>query len=281
MRNRNLDSYLDRFLERDPLLTAEQAVALTGIVASGEYLTTKDQRSKGGLNYWPLAEKHFRYGLGKLWQGLSEEELEQYYKLLASSRLVVSSALAAPAFSNNTRGILNAYLALSQLVMQPRHFWGTDGSDQLSLLVNLSAAIGRLGGTERTKTAAEDFLALQVVLSYFIAGIAKAPGSSWTNGDALERIMATQSYGDKGFYDLLRKYPAVGQSITRGTVVLESFMPLSLLHSGVLKLTLLVFASFHLANARFMGLGRFVLPFVSTYPAVWQLHKRVFRGRRR
>ncbi|MDK6259791.1 hypothetical protein QP119_05050 [Corynebacterium frankenforstense] len=264
----------DRYLNADPLVSVERACAITETVASVEYLSTTASRKHGGLNDWKYLKSQFPPGVATIWNKLSEEQAETIFKTIQCLRIGHNLILASPIKNNKIRAWCNVFEAGTHLFLQPKLLYGTDGSDQLSFLGNAAAALGRVGGSETTRKAASDFLALQVILSYIVAGLAKMPGSRWANGDALEKIMGTQTYGDNKLYGLLRKYPKLGKSITRSTVIIESAMPLGLATKGSTKLTLLLFGMFHLANAKFMGLGRFVLPFISTYPAIWSLRTR-------
>lgn len=260
----------------DPLEIVERACAITEIVASAEYIADRTNRRYGGLNDWKYLRSQFPGGTAKVWDKLSEDQAEKAYVGLHLLKIAHNLILLSPVKCNNIRAYCNVMEAVCYLALQPRQFFGTDGSDQLSFLGNAAAALGRVGGSQRTRQAAADFLALQVTLSYFISGVVKAPGKRWARGTALEGIMATETYGDKGFYDLLQKYPRLGRVVSRGTYILESLMPLAFVNEKVLKSALLMFGGFHLANARTMGLGRFVLPFVSTYPAIIALRKSIF-----
>ena len=279
MNLRSALSGLQRCFELNPLSTVERACAITEIVASAEYLAAPKDRQKGGLNDWNFLKVQFpEKSAASFWNMMTEKDSEATFVLLHGLRVAHNLVLLSPIKNNTTRGWCNSFLVFSQIFLQPRQIFGTDGSDQLSFLGNVAVALGRLGGTDVTRKAASDFLALQVALSYFIAGVAKAPGAKWSKGTALQEIMGTETYGDHSFYKFLRKYPRIGRSITKGTVALESLFPLFFVTPTTLKAALLIFASFHVANAKAMGLGRFVLPFISTYPAMWALRTGTFDG---
>ncbi len=268
----NLKRLLKKVVKDDPLSTVERACALTQLVASAEYLADKGNRERGGLNDWTYLRSQFPVSeVASFWDKLDAKKAEKLYQGLHMLRIAHSTLLLAPVKNNQVRACCNLFQVASYLVLQPRQFYGTDGSDQLSFLGHAAAGVGRLGGSRYSRKAASDFLALQVVLSYLISGVVKAPGKRWAQGDALERVMGTETYGDKKFYDFLQHRPRIGMGITKGTVVIESLMPLSLFNRKTLKMTLALFGAFHLANAREMGLGRFVLPFISSYPAILAL----------
>lgn len=260
----------------DLLATVERACAITELIASAEYLADRKNRQYGGLNDWTYLRSQFPGGTAKIWSKFNETQAESVYVALHLLRIAHNAILLSPLASNGARAYCNLVQSASYLALQPRQFFGADGSDQLSFLGNAASALGRLGGSPTTRKAASDFLALQVIISYFISGVVKSPGKRWARGNALEGVMATETYGDKQFYSFLQKYPRIGRIVTRGTVIVESLMPLAMLNETVLKAALAMFGSFHLANARAMGLGRFVLPFVSTYPAILALRSSIF-----
>lgn len=278
MKNRGRISAWETLLNSHPLRTVERACAVTEIIASAEYITNSSDREVGGLNHWKHLRYQFEGGFAKVWDRLSDSSAEKAYVGIHSLRIVHALGLVSPSKSNRMRAWCNMFLAGSQLFLQPRQFYGTDGSDQLSFLANTAVGLGRLIGTDNSRWAASDFLALQVLISYTVAGLAKAPGTKWRTGEALERIMSTQTYGSSGFYEFLKKHQSIGRALTKGTVLVESIMPLGLVTKRSTKAILATFALFHLANAKFMGLGRFVLPFTSMYPAIWSLRTNSYSG---
>jgi hypothetical protein len=270
-------SRLQAIVERasaKPLTTAERFSAATHLISSLEYMVRRVDREPGGLNYWKYARAQVPAKtkiVQKLRDFVAREEVTQ---AVHASRVLAALILIAPVRKNSVRMAANAYLAVSQVVVYPRHLFGTDGSDQVSFLVQTAAALGRAGGTEATRRAAVQFIGAQTVLSYGASGWAKLPGHPWRSGDALIKIMRTQTYGDKWFYEQLERYPAAARLICHGVLVLECTFPLLLLKKGkYLDLGLGAMGLFHIANARFMGLSRFAWAFMSTYPAVRTLAK--------
>lgn len=257
-----------------PLSTAERLSAATHLLSSLEYLVRRVDREPGGLNDW----NHTRAQVpakSKAMQAVRDfVAREPVTQALHASRAVAAAVLIAPTRSNTVRLVANAYLAGTQVLIYPRHLFGTDGSDQVSFLVQTAAALGRAGGTDASRTAAVQFIGAQTVLSYGASGWAKLPGQAWRSGDALVKIMRTRTYGDEWFYQQLQRYPAASRVLCHAVLAIESGFPLLLLKRGrYIEAGLLVMGGFHLANARFMGLSRFAWAFMSTYPAVRALAK--------
>ncbi|WP_162929306.1 hypothetical protein [Streptomyces sp. YIM 130001] len=257
-----------------PLGTAERLSAATHLLSSLEYMARKVDREPGGLNDWTYLRSQVpsKYKvITKLKDWAAKESVTQ---TLHASRAVAAAVVISPTRNNNVRMACDAYLAATQILLYPRHFFGTDGSDQVSFLVQTSAALGRAGGTDATRKAAVQFIGAQIVLSYGASGWAKLPGQPWQNGDALVKIMRTETYGDKWLFELLSEYPAASRALCHLVLAMECGFPLLLLKKGkYLDLGLIAMAGFHLANARFMGLSRFAWAFIATYPSVRALAK--------
>ncbi|CAL9649794.1 hypothetical protein SUDANB120_06589 (plasmid) [Streptomyces sp. enrichment culture] len=257
-----------------PLATAERLSAATHLLSSLEYLVRRTDRQPGGLNDWNHTRSQVP-GRTKATQAVKDfVAREPVTQAVHASRVLAAAVLISPVRNNSVRMAANAYLVGSQLLIYPRHLFGTDGSDQVSFLVQTAAALGRAGGTDATRNAAVQFIGAQTVLSYGASGWAKLPGDAWRSGDALAKIMRTQTYGDEWFFNKLEKYPAASRAICHAVLALECGFPLLLLKKGkYVDAGLAAMGAFHLANARFMGLSRFAWAFVSTYPSVRALAK--------
>lgn len=257
-----------------PLVTAERLSAATHLLSSLEYIVRKSDREPGGLNDWTHTRSQVPARTKPMQAVKDFVAREPVTQAVHGSRALAAAVLISPVKNNAVRMAANAYLAGTQILIYPRHLFGTDGSDQVSFLVQTAAALGRAGGTDATRNAAVQFIGAQTVLSYGASGWAKLPGDTWRSGDALAKIMRTQTYGDEWFFNRLEKYPAASRVICHTVLALECGFPLLLLKKGkYLDAGLLAMGTFHLANARFMGLSRFAWAFVSTYPSVRALAK--------
>lgn len=258
-----------------PLSTAERVSAITQMLSSAEYLVRAQDRRRGGLNHWPntrqQAPSKTRWA-SRLRDVVARESVTSG---LHVTRLVAGGLLLSPVRSNAVRAAANLYLSSTQVLMYPRHLYGTDGSDQVSFLVQSAAGVGRAGGSDATRLAAIQFIGAQTMLSYSASGVAKLPGAHWRSGDALVKIMRTETYGDEQFHALLEQHPSLARALCHAVLAMEVGFPLFALRKGkYIDAGLLAMGSFHVANARLMGLSRFAWAFVSTYPAVRHLARR-------
>lgn len=160
-------------------------------------------------------------------------------------------------------------LALAMLLLNYRHIYGLDGSDQMALLVVTALAIGLLTNETRLSMT---FIAAQASLAYFVSGVAKLRGRVWRSGDAVPLILSTRSYGFPQIGGFLQHMPWAGKAATWSTIAFECAFPVALF--GPLPIVMAMLATglaFHVASAGLMGLNVFPWAFAATYPAILYL----------
>ncbi len=245
----------------DPLRTAERACAIAQLLSTLESFSA-EERKYGGINDWNLTSILD----GSRFSIKDEAFREIFIRGNFIARAAASFALILPT-SNGVRLGATGISALSQLLINKYTINGSDGAEQYSAIIFAACAMGR---TDKGKNVdlAVDFIAAQTVLSYFVAGAVKWLGSEWRNGTAVERVIRTKVYGSRTFYQLLRRWPRVSETLTYQTVAVEALFPLLVISKYTRLPALTTMFLFHAANARLMGLGRFFIVFTSTYPAV-------------
>ena len=204
-----------------PLATAERLSAATHLLSSPEYMARRTDREPGGLNDWTHTRSQVPAKTRAMQAVRNLIAREPVTQALHGSRALAAVVLISPVRDNTVRMVANTYPAGSQVLVYPRHLFGTDGSDQVSFLVQTAAALGRAGGTDANRNAAVQFIGAQTVLSNGASGWAKLPGDAWRNGDALAKIMRTQTYGDEWFCKQLDKHPAASRAICHLVLALE------------------------------------------------------------
>ena len=253
----------------DALARMEQISSITHLVASLEYLARPRDRRRGGLNHWEVSGRPFHARsrhLGRVLDVLADRRVTTALHLLR-----VPAALSLQArLGRRARLAADAFLSGTSLALYPRHHYGTDGSDQVSFLVQSVATLARVGERRpKLVDACLWYVALQAVLSYTASGWAKLAGSSWRTGDALAGVTRTLTYGDPTAFRLFNRFPRVARALSTQVLVMECLFPAAFLFRGRLAAPMLASAAFfHVANARIMGLGRFVWSFTSMHPAV-------------
>lgn len=247
----------------------ERISSITHLVASLEYLARPRDRRRGGLNHWEVSGRPFHARsrrLGRVLDVLADRRVTTALHVL---RVPAALSLLAP-FGRRARLAADAFLSTTSIALYPRHHYGTDGSDQVSFLVQSVATLARVG-QRRSKIvdACLWYVALQGALSYTVSGWAKLAGASWRTGDALTGVTRTLTYGDPTAFRLFSRFPRLARALSTQVLVMECLFPAAFLFRGRLAPAMLASAAFfHVANARIMGLGRFVWSFVSMHPAV-------------
>jgi pimeloyl-ACP methyl ester carboxylesterase len=257
-------------MNRSTILSAtERLGTVAQIVSSAEYLVRERDREFGGANNWDTTKRTFHAKSPRLGRVLDVVARRDVTRATHVARIAAGLALWAP-LPRPARTAANAVLSGSQLLLYARHLYGTDGADQVSFLVQTLTTVARLGNR---RTAVVDaclwFIALQSVLSYTVSGWAKLPSETWRSGRALPGITRTVTYGEKSLWELFERHPKATRALAHAVLAMECAFPAAFIAKGRLAPALLAAAgSFHLVNARVMGLGRFFWAFVSTYPSV-------------
>lgn len=142
------------------------------------------------------------------------------------------------------------------------------GSDRMRLLVVAGLWLSRL--VPGWAAVVLGYVAVQLVLSYTLAGWVKLANRDWRTGQALVDVFAYSVYPVS---DALRTWATrPGPLVVAGWAMLifEAAFPLALLHPLALRAALAAALTFHLVNACVFGLNRFVWAWLAAYPLlVW------------
>ncbi|MCX4909696.1 alpha/beta fold hydrolase [Streptomyces sp. NBC_00878] len=250
--------------------------AVEGITSVGafigvlEQLTTSTSLADDEIFGWPvlsLRHPRLRGPVGKHFA-----KILQYPNVIAllQTRALAATGLLVPGASRAQRGAMAGTMCGSSMAMQTRMGYGLDGSDHFAFINYAGAMLEKLFPNDRrAREAAAAFIAAQSCMSYFTAGVSKLISPAWRDGTAIAQIFRTGTYGDRAFYEMVRDRPALCKAIAWSTIAGEMAFPLALVAPkpvtrGILGMGL----GFHLANAKFMGLNRFIWSFAGTYPAV-------------
>jgi hypothetical protein len=144
------------------------------------------------------------------------------------------------------------------------------GSDAMTVLVLLGLSVAALfPDRPRAALGGLGYIALQTVLSYFIAGVIKLKEPSWRRGGALRSFFALPRYGVPAAARTLAAQPALGRAASWGVLVFECTFPLALLGPQVCAPFIAAALLFHLLNSALFGLNRFLWAWAAAYPAVF------------
>lgn len=267
---------LARLYDRDALdrtravARMERIAAVTHLVSSLEYLARDRDRRKGGMNNWDVTGRTFRARAPRLAPVLDAIADRRVTAAVHVARALTAATLVSPFGGRRARLAADAALSASSAALYPRHHYGTDGSDQVAFLVQTMAAVARSAHRRpEVVDACLWYVALQSALSYGVSGWVKLAGPSWRGGQALPGVMRTLTYGDAFAWRTFTRFPRVARALGASVLAMECTFPLVFAGRGRLAAPMLASATlFHVANARLMGLGRFVWSFTAMHPAV-------------
>lgn len=185
-------------------------------------------------------------------------------RLGAASLLVVSAIIL---LSRSTITFLVVVVLLSTFIHHLRLPIGTDGSDHMNAIVLTTGAVVLLVNDPKIYVLGAVFIALQLSLSYAVAGVAKALSVEWRSGRSTSCILCTWTYGLPPVGEFLRSHPQLSRSVDWFVIAFEVSFPFAMFLPGRAWIAVLITGLiFHLFNALIMGLNTFLWAFASGYP---------------
>lgn len=150
------------------------------------------------------------------------------------------------------------------------------GSDRMSLLILFCLCLAEFTTNSGWQEYAFGYLALQLILSYFISGYVKIVNPDWRSGRALQDVFHFSAYPVSESLRDWAKHPRLLCVMSWIVMLLELLFPLILLSQPALIAGLVIAAAFHLANACLFGLNRFLWVWLAAYPSIIWFQDRVF-----
>ncbi|HET9173283.1 MAG TPA: alpha/beta fold hydrolase [Actinospica sp.] len=253
------------------LALSERLSAVTHLIASLEHLVNEPDRKPGGFNNWERMRGNHVRSPAPIRKALDAVAAPGTTRALHMARIGAAVTLLAPVpLPRRARLAADAVLATSSLGLYARHHYGSDGADQVSFLVSGLTAVARAGERDpRVVDACLWFISMQSSLSYAVSGWVKMTSPTWRSGRAMPGVFRTITYGDHKAWELIRRHPKKARALGAAVLALECGFPLAYAAKGRFAPALVAsVGAFHLANARFMALGRFLWAFGSMHPAV-------------
>jgi hypothetical protein len=150
------------------------------------------------------------------------------------------------------------------------------GSDRMSLLILCCLSLAHFMPSPQWREYIFAYLALQCVLSYFMAGWVKAVNPEWRNGRALQDVFRFSIYPVSESLRAWATRPKLLLIMSWAVILFELLFPLTLLTQTTLIGGLILAAVFHFANACLFGLNRFFWIWLAAYPSIFWLQERIF-----
>jgi hypothetical protein len=197
----------------------------------------------------------------------------QVLTLFVAQLVGASALLAVPWLSGSLQAVVGALGAAvvlgARMLLHARIQLGNDGSDQMMLVVVMSVLVGWLTIGTPIAVVAVWYAALQLLLSYLVAGIAKLSSATWRRGSAVPAILNTVGLGWPALARTLRRHHVLSFGLCWSVIAFECLMPATvLLGSPGIYVVLACGLAFHVGIAVTMGLGTFLWAFAGAYPAL-------------
>lgn len=250
----------------NPLPWIAVIVSISIVIQTIELLLLRKQFSDDGIWQWRIVRGDFQ-NLPALVRIFLDFTLRMP-NFVVVLWLRLFAAIAFPFFASLVLAIV---LLLTTLLISVR--WRgafNGGSDSMTLVV----LTGLLIATTATSSiepvlAGIIYIAIQSVLSYFIAGVSKLKFRHWRDGSVLVRFLDAGSYRVPPSLRNVLQTPTAAVSCCWAILIFELLFPFALLDWRICLAFLCAGTLFHLGNNLVFGLNRFFFAWLATYPAIF------------
>lgn len=178
-------------------------------------------------------------------------------------------------------GLFTPYVCLALFMLgiwALRRFNGpyNGGCDRMNMLILSCLGLMHFLPSLRAQEFLFGYLALQLVLSYFMAGKVKVMNPEWRSGRALQDVFAFSAYPVCTGVRAFAGHPRLLWVMSWAVIGFELLFPLAILSQTTLIAALCLAALFHLTNAFLFGLNRFFWIWLAAFPALIWLQERIF-----
>ena len=212
-------------------------------------------------------------GLAFLQQSFEHIRAPKGERLIFIPRIFLSLLLVA---GFQTQWVCIALFVLAVIMLQKFQGPYNGGSDRMGLLILTCLCAIHLLPAPQWQELAFGYLAIQLILSYFIAGWVKVRNPEWRTGQALQDVFTFSAYPVSQSVRAWANHPRLLRVMSWSVIMFELAFPLALLTQTTLIIGLSIATLFHLANAVLFGLNRFLWIWIAAYPSLWWLQNHVF-----
>lgn len=194
-------------------------------------------------------------------------------RLLFYLRIVLSLSLV---FGFQSEWVLAGLFLLALFILHRFQGPYNGGADRMGLLVLVCLCLTHFLPSRYWQEIAFGYLALQLVLSYFISGWVKIVNPDWRSGRALRDVFQFSAYPVSESLRGFAGSPRLLFMMSWAVMLFELLFPLSLLSVESLIVALVIASCFHFTNACIFGLNRFFWVWIAAYPSILWFQHRVF-----
>ncbi|MBU6374528.1 MAG: hypothetical protein KGQ59_00890 [Bdellovibrionales bacterium] len=239
-------------------------VAFSVFIQSLEMIAIRSNWQEAGPWAWSRIRQEFRpFGAAFFWVLDRLLQYRGYFSLIVvqttlcvSCMLFPDLRLAPPIFILVFLGCLRWRGAFN------------GGSDYMTVLVLLALSVAACFGGGKITSYALGYIGMQVVASYFVAGLVKIKQAEWRSGHALRVFLGSSLGQTSPWVRILLSRQSFSFYAAWAVMLFELFSPAILILGR--NFTFLFFwisaaFLFHLANAFTLGLNRFVWAWLAGY----------------
>jgi hypothetical protein len=176
----------------------------------------------------------------------------------------------------HTQWICLALVANSLFILKKFQGPYNGGSDRMGLLILCCLCLANFMPLVEWQEIIFGYLALQLVLSYFIAGWVKILNPEWRSGRALQDVFRFSAYPVSEATRKWADWPRLLFVMSWAVMLFELLFPFTLLTQNTLIFGLVIAALFHLGNVYLFGFNRFFWMWLAAYPSILWLQERIF-----
>jgi hypothetical protein len=194
---------------------------------------------------------------------------------------IVSFGLTLLFFNNPT--VYNccvAILFICHFLIHHRQGFGGDGADQMLFLI-LTTLFLTFVVVDNTsiKNIGVVFIASQLILSYFVSGVAKLVSPQWRSGIAIDGILSSYTYGTMFTRKIFSNNKWLSTILCWYTMLLESLFPFCIFMGNDIFFTFLLLGlSLHIFIGVLMGLNDFIWSFSAAYPSLVYVYMNLLKN---
>ena len=207
----------------------------------------------------------------------AQQSIEHINRFVNEQRLFIARLLLAILLiiGFQTIWVVSLLLVLGLRILQRYQGPYNGGADRMGLLILCCLCLVHFAPTPRWQEIAFGYLALQLVLSYFISGWVKIVNHDWRSGRALSDVFQFSAYPVSEQLRLWFKFPYLLLVMSWAVIMFELLFPISLFSSVSLGLALIIATIFHFVNACLFGLNRFFWIWITAYPSIIWFQDRI------
>ena len=246
------------------LVLIARLMGLALMFQSIEFIKMKDSISEHGIWRWSELRSEYLFLPKIILRGLDWIMTDKRFIEMMSIRF--SAAILTIVYPHFLIIFFILFLSTFLITLRWRGSFN-GGSDYLSLITLLCLSIGLLHPL--LAKAALWYITLQVISSYFLAGLYKIRAAKWRIGTAVYGFVSSPNYKTPHFIVEKSRNPSWAKAIAWSVIIFELSFPLVLSHPLLTQAYLIAGAIFHLVNFITFGLNRFFWVWCATYPAIY------------